>query len=393
MNQQIIFKRGEFQVLAATRDFALGNHDIKVLKGTELEFDGQVVNYDGNSYPFPSLRAAVSALWLVPVADYDEEDPSYGQRVSAGIKVGSATQSVQNGGQKTTTTVAEADERIVMNTNAHARSTQEGNVQRRQPQQRQASVAGDQDGVVVGTVRTPTHQRTELTASSAGSALRQASDVKITPGRGITPDEMMARMTDEEREQYLIKKESVRHTPPAPKPKTENGHQVVGRVKSANNTKVSAEGMTATVSTARGSTGVADSGYGDIVGKVGSASADEHSVVEEDGMRFANTNGPRSGSRVSKAGEQRIRRTAEAVAPVKKEDPKIFGGDVRRTIAKALCQDFPDNYDFEATARKKLARLQADYEDRPDVIRAVFAAEGDAFKETLLQEFPEAFAG
>jgi hypothetical protein len=61
-------------------------------------------------------------------------------------------------------------------------------------------------------------------------------------------------------------------------------------------------------------------------------------------------------------------------------------------IAKALCPDFPDSYDFAAPTKKKLARLQADFEDRLDVLRAVFAAEGDDFKDQLVREFPQAFA-
>ena len=65
--------------------------------------------------------------------------------------------------------------------------------------------------------------------------------------------------------------------------------------------------------------------------------------------------------------------------------------DPRRVIAKTICQDFPDNYDFEATVRKKIARIQADFEDRVDILRAVYAAENDEMKARLLEEFPEAF--
>jgi hypothetical protein len=68
--------------------------------------------------------------------------------------------------------------------------------------------------------------------------------------------------------------------------------------------------------------------------------------------------------------------------------------DPRRIIAKTLCADFPDIYDFEAPARKKIARIQADFENRPDIIRAVAAAETDSeMKTRLVQEFPEAFGG
>jgi hypothetical protein len=65
---------------------------------------------------------------------------------------------------------------------------------------------------------------------------------------------------------------------------------------------------------------------------------------------------------------------------------------VCRKIARAICADFPDNYVFTDSPKKKLARLQADYEDRPDVIRAVAAAETDGeVKRRLIEEFPEAF--
>ena len=61
--------------------------------------------------------------------------------------------------------------------------------------------------------------------------------------------------------------------------------------------------------------------------------------------------------------------------------------DARLKFARQLCPDFPVNYDFATNPRKKLARLQADYEERSDVIRAVFAAESDDFKAVLLREF------
>ena len=103
-----------------------------------------------------------------------------------------------------------------------------------------------------------------------------------------------------------------------------------------------------------------------------------------EGMTFQTTNGPERGDQ---AHPRENGRPAQASVIVRQASP-----DVRRMIAKQLCKDFPDNYDFAAADKKKLARLQADYEDRPDVLQAVFAAEGDAFKMLLIQEFPQAFA-
>jgi hypothetical protein len=79
---------------------------------------------------------------------------------------------------------------------------------------------------------------------------------------------------------------------------------------------------------------------------------------------------------------------AESDAKINKDGT----ADVRRKIAKALCADFPELYDFGDHWKRRLARIQLDYADRPDVIRAIFAAESDDFKTVLLSEFPEAFA-
>jgi hypothetical protein len=100
-------------------------------------------------------------------------------------------------------------------------------------------------------------------------------------------------------------------------------------------------------------------------------------VVESEGMRFRQTNGPRKAESVKQ----------QPTRPVSFEDM-----DPRRVIARSICGDFPDQYDFEAPARKKIARLRADFEDRLDVIRAVAAAETDSdVRSLLVGEFPEAF--
>lgn len=67
---------------------------------------------------------------------------------------------------------------------------------------------------------------------------------------------------------------------------------------------------------------------------------------------------------------------------------------LQRKIALAVCPDFPENYDFAAPLKKRMARLRADFEDRPDVILAVAAAEMDPeMKAALITEFPEVFSG
>jgi hypothetical protein len=370
---QIKFAPGVFIEFTATRSFGLGNSGVKVVKGTQLEFDGSTVRYAGAEYPFPQLRGALTTGWIVQSDDYDESDPSYGVRQSANIQVRPAVEPTNPADRaqasRSATTVASSDEHIVMGYKNHATQTQQQNF-------RQASVTtpDGQEGIAVRTLSTPSRQRTELTAASAGSALRAAASVQIVPGRGITQDEMLERMTDDQVEQYLAKKEAIKSTYPSSEPK------VVGKVgKVSGGNKVShSEGMKATQSVG-GGTSVGGEGDGEIVGRI--ASAQQTHI--EDGITFTNTI-PASAPK-----QHRPRARAAAV-----EAPKLdtAGGDLRRRIALALCADFPISYDFTAPAKKKLARLQADFEDRLDVLRAVWAAETDDFKAQIEAEFPQAFA-
>ena len=65
--------------------------------------------------------------------------------------------------------------------------------------------------------------------------------------------------------------------------------------------------------------------------------------------------------------------------------------DYRRMVAKTLCPDFPDDYSFSDHWKRRLAMIRLNYENRSDIIRAIFAAESDEFKKLLIDEFPEAF--
>lgn len=356
---QIRFKTGEFQSFVATRSFALGNFNVRIENGTGLEFDGSTVQYAGADYAFPQLRGALTSGWIVLAASYDADNPDYGRPRSANVEVRSATQAGQ---PKNMVATVEADERIVMNSNQHASTTKAGN-------RRTASQAGS-DGVPVRSLKTPAVSATKVTA--ARSVMSELENLKITPGQGITVDEMLERMDEGERETYLLKKEAARasyahQVPVAPKPAS---RKVVGRVKNPA-TLSSSEGMTATQS-AGGGIETWDGGDASVVAEIG---ADTTTVVE-DGITFTTTNAKPPKKPVAKA---------QPVSP-------SMSPDVRLKVAKAMCPDFPDNYDFAASAKKKLARLQADYEDRLDVLFAVFAAEDDETKAKLVEEFPQAFA-
>jgi hypothetical protein len=117
----------------------------------------------------------------------------------------------------------------------------------------------------------------------------------------------------------------------------------------------------------------------EVADPVGMSGKPKEGVTVEDGMTFRTTNGPEQGVQPH---------------PRSQVQPDMGGTeDARRKVAKAICSDFPTTYDFGQPAKKKLARLQADFEDRPDVIRAVFAAESDDMKAKLVNEFPQVFEG
>lgn len=394
---QIAFKAGRMLHFVAARSFALGSTGNQVPKGTDVYFDGTKAEVDGGEHTCPQLRGAIRAGWLVLAEDYDENDISSERPVRANIQVRHAAQGGNPMKPNQTPTHAmrmtESDEHEVAMSGGTISSRAAAVRQRNEGYRRgQAVNAGetvlgqhgfevveDQDGVEVdrpplATVAGEKSKfiRVPMTPDSAGRHIRQAAtSVQVIPGKGITEEEMLERMDEFEREQYLETKEALRsryvdESEPAPR--------TVGRVKNSSRTETR-EGITSKVS-AGGGIEVADPSYG---GKA------KESVIVEDGITFRTTNGP----------EQKVQpppRSEPEQQPVLVKDGAVaMSMDVRRMVAKSMCPDFPDNYVFDLPDRKKIARLQADYEDRPDVLMAVYAAESDTFKAKLVEEFPGAF--
>lgn len=304
----IRFKTGEFQEFIATRTFQLSTTGVTLQKGDEILFDGLSLKYADNTYSLPQLKGTITNGWLVPSAEYDENDANYGRPVSANIKVrnskGENSSQVLSG-------VADDDERIVMNYNER-NTKQVGKIARSNSTEDASS-----EGTLVRTLGSP-KQRTVITPQTAQSLIKAAEEQT-----SFVPMKTAAQSQFRETAEPIIR-----------------------------------EGVL--ISTTVGS------GY----------HAGAHT---EEGVTFA---------------PQKTRKRAKAVSVETPEPnaPVTVNTNVSRLVAKSICPDFPDNYDFAATERKKIARLQADFEDRPDVIRAVFAAETDAMKARLIAEFPEVFA-
>lgn len=407
---QIAYRLGQPYRFIATKPFTLGQTGVQVRAGTEIFFDGTKAQVEGSEYTLPYLRGAAKAGWMVLAEEYDENDPAYQRRTSANIQVRHATQggNPMNPQQRMTIATTESDEREVGNARQHAARTASQNkgyvrgqtpVNALQPgtlvrSQRGIMEVELQDGIEVPnrTLMTPSgerakHQRLDLTTEDAARALHLAKNVAIQPGEGQTEDEMLAKMDEFQQAEYLSHKEALRAQyvnepiaqPSAPIVRP-SSRQVVARVKPGVRNGQQ-EGMRFTNSIGAGGVQIGDQSDGEIIGRV--HRQDEIAEFEQEGIKFSTTNGPRR-PQAHQAPEQLF---ASAATP----PPMPAHLDVRRQIAKTLCLDFPDNYDFNLSPKKKLARVTADYEDRPDVIRAIYAAEGDDFKALLVQEFPHAF--
>lgn len=401
---QIRFTPGQPFTFIATKKFSLGSTGVDVLEGMELQFDGTNVEVNGARYTLPQLRGSLKLGWLVLADDYDP-DALPQARVSANIQVRSPinnTQSLTAPPVRAPIVTTESDERVVMTrgdrTNASNQTTTA--VRQNQHAQRQASggvarsfggsgnveVGGAEFGTPVARAfLTSTKARTEVTRDSVGQAIMAADKVKVQPGQGLSEEDMLARMTEEEQEVYLARKLSAKadvasrmnpnyNGPAITKVMQRDQHQTVGRVRTAR-TQTS-DGITATVSTGGGT---------EIFDPSGSGKAPEQTSTEVEGMRFTNTNGP-------KRGYQPVQSPALNEEPQISKIEKDGTADARRSIAKSMCADFPDQYNFSDHWKRRLAMIRLNFEGRADVIRAVFTAESDDFKKVLVEEFPEVFS-
>lgn len=389
MNNPMQFRHGQKRTFISTRTFTMGSDGVTIPEGSEIEFDGTFVSHSGLAPTMmPQLRGAIRAGWLVPQEVYDPNDQSASIPQSAGVQMRAA-----DGGnpmdpkpRHAVNTDVEAEEREVDTVERHASATRDRNVEnyRRKRTPRTESTAGTRyegggvepqeeievPGVKFQTVAGEKAKKTSTNITHAGSAISAANKVKIKPGKGRTREELIrdaiARggLTDDELAEYEEELATMRMshgvvmTPTPPK--------VVGHVAAPQRQQREGFDITGSVG---GGTEIADMG--------GTGATGEETVTEVEGIKFTNTNGPKRGVRL-------VDRPHEALPPA--DDAMC------RKIAKAICADFPDNYVFTDPIRKKIARLQADYDDRPDVIRAVAAAETDGeVKRRLVEEFPEAF--
>ena len=370
---QITYRSGQMLNFIATRGFALGNTGLQIARGMEVLFDGTKIVVDGAEVSMPQLRGAIRSGWLV-LADAFDENADALRPESANIQVRHPTLGgnpfMNQTPTKKVAVIAETDERQVGNATLHAAAARTSNANYRSGKGARNDLAGieSQDGVPVRSLKTASGERakqarTVLTAESLGAEIRKAENVQIEAGAGLSEAAYFDRMSEQERSEYLAKKEvaRARHVDDAP---------IVGKVRKAK--QETREGITATVTTGGGV---------ETADPVDTGSKTEISQHMEDGIVFRNTNGPK--------------KQVAAQQPRSEDGPqtvlRALPAEARLKFALQICADFPSNYDFAASDRKKLARIAADYEDREDILRAIWAAESDSFKAKLFEEFPSIF--
>jgi hypothetical protein len=382
MNTQIQFQAGKLQPYMTTRAFALGQSGVTVPSGSEILFDGTLVEYGGQRISLPQLRGAIRMGWAVPAGEYDPDDQSSSIPQPAGVQLRHSTQGgnpldPSNHARPVAPVTTDEQERTVGNVREMADAAKNRNRDRtyRVGTDNRAMTASEasriqveqQDGVPVRNLRTPAKSSSILTAESAGSHIRNASQSgQIVAGRGMTEEEMMSRMSAVERAEYLATKNA--HKAQYVNVDADQERQVVGSLQAPQTRET--EGFTVTPSVG-GGTHTAD------LGGTGGAGKAQQAVMESEGMVFRTTNGPKK----------------DVQQPAQPQNEATFNGteDTRRKIAKMMCVDFPDIYNFNDPVRKKIARIQADFDDRPDIIKAIFAAESDEMKQRLLTEFSDSF--
>ena len=419
---QIRFTPGRMDRFISTKGFTLGGTNMSVYEGMEIQFDGTNVELNGSRFVLPTLRGAIKMGWIVPADQYDP-DAGPGIAPSANIGVRSANDLGQNPlspPKKSAIVTIESDERVVMSRSDRNQQAQQRTSSARQSQSRPAFVArgssselvgGSEFGVEVGrTFQTSAKTGMQLSPNNVGTAIRDAELVKIRPGEGISEEDLLSNMTADERAQYAAEKEARKgdiqsrtpgYVPPpvsttnlasmnqvgsAQQPKARvmaaSASSVVGKV-APTQTKVQ-EGISVSLSAGGGI---------DTFDASGSTEQAKESVVEQEGMIFRNTNGPKTGF-----GQKPVRVESQeaSMPPVDSTSSQSRiesdgTADSRRRIAKTLCADFPDDYNFSAHWKKRLAMIRLNYEDRSDIIQAIFAAESDDFKKMIIDEFPAAF--
>jgi len=174
----IQWQRGEFKKFYANMKIRIGGSDVinSIEKGSEFEYDGQILKYAGADIPQPSLRGAIKADWAssseaamqIPIAKNNQRNVAKSQSVLQGVN------SVQRSSPNMQ--VEQFDEETVMNVSDRQEAMKQG---RHLSKADDKSARGmkimesieNQEGVVIGKVRSAAKTVTDVSGSDFSNKL------------------------------------------------------------------------------------------------------------------------------------------------------------------------------------------------------------------------------
>lgn len=388
--QPMRWKRGEFHTFYAQMKIRVGgingNDPVDILAGDEFEYDGSIVKYAGAEFPQPGLRGAVKNQWAT--LDPDGEVPAAftaDRNVAKSQTVNKDLSKVQRRGMGPVETDS-LDEETVLQVSDRGRAMD--------------PVTGR------GHLTQENNRRTASTAGRRSLEVTQ-SDIDQQDHTPIAPIRSRANLgvvdiTKPQNQGLARDLELASH---------EDGYGAyAGARRQRRPNVVEREGVTITTSVGNVDREVrmGDEDDGTVVGKV------RHTDTRRtrEGVDVQDTSGRPGKSRqaasrpVAKAPAPapakakvpakatKAKAPAKASAPAKAAKPsngKVVPVSPKLRIAKKVCPEFPDDWNFFGKTEDKLAKLE-ELGSTPDMIDALYVSESSSVKRALETAFPSHFA-
>jgi hypothetical protein len=379
----IKWQRGTFVKFFAQMKIRVGGQNsTDIQAGDEFEYDGSILKYAGAEVATPQLRGAIDAGW----ATFNEEAaaPAAPARPSRNVAksqtVNRDLSRVQRTSSMETSTVDEDEvlrigDRAATSKGADPRILQRDDNRRVRGMEITGDLAGDQEAVTIGRVRTSA--KTVFADSTRSDAVSR----QITALENQTPKAaLFAKEKTVEREGVSIR--TTAGVRPGTRMSQEDEGVVVGRVRKTDR--------------AGGGSGV---------------TVQDTSNIREERARAQREAARASGPKQSQAAPAKKpakaatkpapKAAAKPAAKAAKSPPMTMEGlapkapakaekitDPRVRVARAFDPSFPNSWTFTGKLADRIKAVR-DHGATPQFVQALFAAEGDQMRKKLSEEFPK----
>lgn len=439
--------RGKFITLYAKMDLRIGKSrkdgiDLKVYKGDEIEFDGTVIRYAGYEITSPSIRTSIQDGWFT--SDPNQIDshvsPKKTMRNMASNNVKTTDLSRVHRMGTTSLEPSEVDEEVVMDVRSRRDAMQNGRYLTQNDAKKQnvhpaaahvggfkleSGDGGDDDGKVVGTVRTPNKLKVD-NINEVGNLAHRIEEAQIgSPNFVDTHTEgVMIRHTPRVNRNVVQEDDSGVHVATI---KNNHGgvreyaggitvtdtsniiNERAGRSRNAgpvarpvekrppngyyvNNEEESHEDQEDFEGTEEDF-----DGDGEIFHDVETRLPNKINRQQVNSARpvsnFVTSNpnskhGVKSLSKMPKVPNGQKNHNTSTNGKPKLDPTRLASLDPRVRIALRIDPDFPIDWDFTGKLSERLKRVN-DHGPSSQFIQALYAAEGDQMRKVLSKEFPD----